>query len=1094
MDAYAHAEDLAVYSFDDLGTAGDGDLAGLLDEGDADLDALTFGIDDGGELGGQGSVGRDFDFSGSTSAFLGTSGAQQAGLKPVSGGWLDPSSASSAAGLSATTPSGRSLSPWTSLDDDPLLSRGSGAALPPAVPVVQPAAPQQQQQQPQRAFKTLEEVEAELRAQRAAVPQQPQQQGQQKTLEEVEAEMLRSRQAAQPPQAQPQPQLPPGISPALAAQQLPPGMSPSLAPAGLPQGMPVPPMGFPALPPQFAAAFGIPPNYPPHLLPHGMRAQLHAFLSQAGGGAGAFPPGGLPAGAGSPAHSRQGSLAAQQGPPSAAPSPAMQHQRQQTPVQGGGFPQPPSGPPTPGSAFPPLGAAGPVVPQAPRGQELMATLFPPLGAVPPPPQQQGPPTVQSVEQQLQHLSMHGHTQHPSLTGAQLQSLLQMAQFQAATASASVAGAAAEGGEVSEEEREKKRAAEELIRKVEERILEHERQEEKRRRKAQKIAAMAKHNNLMSNSDKDFITRIQVSQLVTDDPYADDFYFHIMAAIRSSRGAPLPGAGGPPPPPGVPQGPQQQQQQQQGANGNGRRNRGRENAMNRMAQNVQRLVDSAKKRNERGGGVGSTLSLDGALGKIATRTRSAPRPLLQVKPSSSSVPSATPSGSSTAVPMTTSSSGGAGAGASTAQGPSTGQSLLKGAGLITNTSSPSSPSLAATSAGVPLSYRATLAIVEKIYDCVLDLEQLRRIQPQLHATVAGLKSQVEQMTVEGEVKAQVEARVTEAEQAVREGEEKEAALRDRLWSELRVMEALDACTPHPFVSILSVTKGKRILPRAIRHLSPEQTLTLLTLLVATFDTLDVVRESSVLDVLPSSSAGAAAARKQVEDKTEALLAAVVPPVMAVVGQAPLRMVTGMLGLLMDRNDLGAIVRSKPGLAFLTILLSRAEGIKQAAAANPPTEPEQVQQHEQDLQQWTRTFSHLFAVLSTPSPLFPGMAAPLLALFPSTRLLASLPFGFLAASPSALLGASALRPGQEADNDDEPVWRFLASVAVCAGPEQQQGLVMGVRDKVVENVRAARAVEGGKVKGVGMEVAAAKIRNVNLLLHALSLDASMIETDD
>lgn len=116
---------------------------------------------------------------------------------------------------------------------------------------------------------------------------------------------------------------------------------------------------------------------------------------------------------------------------------------------------------------------------------------------------------------------------------------------------------------------------------------------------------------MSNSDKDFITRIQVSQLVTDDPYADDFYFHIMAAIKQSRlnvqrqsemlingqnqnqnsnGGNM----------------QSQQGQQQGGqrmngngNGNNRRPTRRENAMNKMAQNVQRLVDSAKSRNKSG---------------------------------------------------------------------------------------------------------------------------------------------------------------------------------------------------------------------------------------------------------------------------------------------------------------------------------------------------------------------------------------------------------------------------------------------------------------------------------------------------------------
>lgn len=110
---------------------------------------------------------------------------------------------------------------------------------------------------------------------------------------------------------------------------------------------------------------------------------------------------------------------------------------------------------------------------------------------------------------------------------------------------------------------------------------------------------------MSNSDKDFITRIQVSQLVTDDPYADDFYFHIMAAIRARN---LPNLGVPGGPPGAPMqnpngGPGPQQQQRRGNQKPSRR----ENAMNKMAQNVQRLVDSAKQRNKASQRVFSSLS-------------------------------------------------------------------------------------------------------------------------------------------------------------------------------------------------------------------------------------------------------------------------------------------------------------------------------------------------------------------------------------------------------------------------------------------------------------------------------------------------------
>jgi len=39
---------------------------------------------------------------------------------------------------------------------------------------------------------------------------------------------------------------------------------------------------------------------------------------------------------------------------------------------------------------------------------------------------------------------------------------------------------------------------------------------------------------MTQSDKDFITRIQVSQLVTQDPYADDYYAQVFTSNFRSR--------------------------------------------------------------------------------------------------------------------------------------------------------------------------------------------------------------------------------------------------------------------------------------------------------------------------------------------------------------------------------------------------------------------------------------------------------------------------------------------------------------------------------------------------------------------------------
>jgi DNA topoisomerase 2-associated protein PAT1 len=127
---------------------------------------------------------------------------------------------------------------------------------------------------------------------------------------------------------------------------------------------------------------------------------------------------------------------------------------------------------------------------------------------------------------------------------------------------------------------------------------------------------------MTQSDKDFITRIQVSQLVTADPYTEDFYAQVLGSLKRNVS-------------GTKQG--------QGHRISGRR----EHAMNRMAEQVYRIVENAKAREKEKGQNGTVCSLltcnyhidsgllgvnplQGVLGKTSGRSyKAAPRQLLQV---------------------------------------------------------------------------------------------------------------------------------------------------------------------------------------------------------------------------------------------------------------------------------------------------------------------------------------------------------------------------------------------------------------------------------------------------------------------------------
>lgn len=80
------------------------------------------------------------------------------------------------------------------------------------------------------------------------------------------------------------------------------------------------------------------------------------------------------------------------------------------------------------------------------------------------------------------------------------------------------------------------------------------------------------------------------------------------------------------------------------------------------------------------------------------------------------------------------------GSSPAPTTSAGTALL--AGLISQSASAEAiTGSESTAQGTPLSHRAACTIIERVYDAVLDLEQLRRIQPSVIGAELALKDQV-----------------------------------------------------------------------------------------------------------------------------------------------------------------------------------------------------------------------------------------------------------------------------------------------------------------------------------------------------------------
>ena len=139
--------------------------------------------------------------------------------------------------------------------------------------------------------------------------------------------------------------------------------------------------------------------------------------------------------------------------------------------------------------------------------------------------------------------------------------------------------------------------------------------------------------------------------------------------------------------------------------------------------------------------------------------------------------------------------------------------------------------------------------------------------------------------------------------------------------------------------MTPAKGKKLLPRVTRHFNSQQLLTILTLLVACFTQLDVVRDSPILNSEVDSPE-----RKEAERQTQLFLGTVLQCILPVVAKSNLRLIGGLLGLFMERCELHIIAQSRvrmllfdmfqiitcvilqPGLSLLTSFLSRIEVIK------------------------------------------------------------------------------------------------------------------------------------------------------------------------
>lgn len=202
--------------------------------------------------------------------------------------------------------------------------------------------------------------------------------------------------------------------------------------------------------------------------------------------------------------------------------------------------------------------------------------------------------------------------------------------------------------------------------------------------------------------------------------------------------------------------------------------------------------------------------------------------------------------------------------------------------------------------------------------------------------------------------------------------------------------------------------------------------MLTLLVIHLDVLDVIR-----DAYPPADNSPLPAK--IKEEIELFSNTITPLVSGYIGEAPLHTIIGLLGLVLDRTQVQHIVRTKIGLAILTTLIARAELLKQS-------------QSDDDTTAWQDMYARLFDTLE---PVLPYI-------FPTDTILAA--------------------------SDDVHVWHYLAVMGAGATPDQQQRLVLGVKDRVMETVAISKTLPE--------EMSQKRLGEVNLFMRAIGLDVELL----
>ena len=76
-----------------------------------------------------------------------------------------------------------------------------------------------------------------------------------------------------------------------------------------------------------------------------------------------------------------------------------------------------------------------------------------------------------------------------------------------------------------------------------------------------------------------------------------------------------------------------------------------------------------------------------------------------------------------------------------------------------------------------------------------------------------------------------------------------------------------------------------------------------------------------------------------------------------------------------------------------------------------------------------------------------------------------------------------PGSVSSGEDMYVWQLLAALGIGATPDQQQRLVLAVKDRVMDTVAVAKTLP--------VDLSTQRLQNVNLFMRSIGLDVELLQ---